>query len=170
MSPKRSGITVVCASSRRPRPLIVVAEDGVDALAMLGLMLEFHGFDVVLTGDGCEALNAVLVYKPDAVVTDMNMPHLDGLGLCRAVRALPTPALLPVILWSSAEADDPRFLEAIELGGVEFLSKSLAIAEIDAALRRILAADDTSRMQPVAEAGEALSSQALAALPGAAAA
>jgi CheY-like chemotaxis protein len=98
------------------------------------------------------------------------MPHLDGLGLCRAVRALPTPALLPVILWSSAEADDPRFLEAIELGGVEFLSKSLAITEIDAALRRILAADDTSRMQPVAEAGEALSSQALAALSNAAAA
>jgi CheY-like chemotaxis protein len=148
----------------------VVAEDGVDALAMLGLTLEFHGFDVVMTGDGCEALKAVLVYKPDAVVSDMNMPQLDGLGLCRAVRALPATAFLPVILWSSAEADDPRLLEAIELGGVEFLSKSLAMTEVDAALRRILAADDTSRMHPVAEAAAVLSSQALAALSGTAAA
>jgi PleD family two-component response regulator len=147
-----------------------VAEDGVDALAMLGSMLECHGFDVVMTGDGCEALKAVLVYKPDAVVSDMTMPQLDGLGLCRAVRALPATAFLPVILWSSAEADDPRMLEAIELGGVEFLSKSLSMNEVDAALRRILAGAAARPMDPVAKAVEVLSSQALTALSGTAAA
>ena len=149
----------------------MVAEDGADALAMLGLMLEFHGFDVVMTADGCEAFKAVLVYKPDAVVSDMNMPQLDGLGLCQAVRALPATAFLPVILWSSAEADDPRLLEAIELGGVEFLSKSLSMTDVDMALRRILAAAAAARrLDPVAKAVEVLSSQALAALSSTAAA
>lgn len=125
-----------------------MAEDGVDALTMLGLMLEFRGFDVVLTGDGREALTAVTLSGPDAVVSDMNMPYLDGLALCRAVRALPAGASVPVILWSSAEHDDPRLLQAIALGGDEFVSKSHAVTEVDAALRRLLALTETSRKQP----------------------
>jgi two-component system response regulator MprA len=136
-------MSVFLASPRRARPLIVVAEDGVDARTMLGSMLDFHGFDVVLAIDGREALGSILVHRPDAVVSDMNMPHLDGLGLCRALRALPGDSL-PVILWSSVQADDPRLLEAIALGKVEFLSKSLAITTIDAALRRILRPADPS--------------------------
>lgn len=151
---KGAGIAVIPASLDHPRPLVVVAEDGVDALTMLGLMLEFRGFDVVLTGDGREALNAVILDGPDAVVSDMNMPHLDGLALCRAVRALPTGGGIPVILWSSAEVDDPRLLQANALGGVEFVSKSLAVTEVDAALRRLLALTETSGHQPAAEMGE----------------
>jgi CheY-like chemotaxis protein len=68
----------------------------------------------------------------------MDMPHLDGLGLCRAVRALPAGGFVPVIVWSNAEADDSRLLEAIALGGVEFLSKQLAVSKIDPVLRRVL--------------------------------
>lgn len=105
---------------------------------MLGLMLEFRGYDVALAVDGRDALDAVLARRPDAIVSDMNMPGLDGLGLCRAVRCLQTFTSLPVILWSSAEADDPRLVETVALGGVEFLSKSLAVSTIDATLRRIL--------------------------------
>ncbi len=115
-----------------------MAEDGVDALTMLGLMLECRGFDVVLAGDGRDALNAVIRHGPDAVVSDMNMPHLDGLGLCQALRELPDGGSVPVILWSSAQADDSRLLQAVALGGVVFVSKSLAVTEVDAALRRLL--------------------------------
>lgn len=124
----------------RTRPLVVVADDGIDARTMLGLLLEFRGFDVILTVDGRDALAAVVVHHPDAVVSDLNMPNLDGLELCRAVRALPASdgSSMPVILWSSVKTDDPRLAEAIALGGVEFLSKSLAVAGIDGALRRIL--------------------------------
>lgn len=120
------------------RPLVVVAEDGPSERTMLGLMLEVKGFDTVLTADGRAALDAVLTHGPDAVVSDMNMPHLDGLGLCRALRALRPAAALPVILWSSADPDDPRLVEAIALGGVEFVSKSAAIGRLDPLLRRLL--------------------------------
>lgn len=126
------------AASPRTRPLVVVAEDGPDARMMLGVMLEFRGFDVVLTVDGRDALEAVLVHRPDAVVSDLDMPHLDGLGLCRAVRAMAAGVSLPVILWSSARADDPRLLQAIALGGVEWLSKSATITGIERALRQAL--------------------------------
>lgn len=76
------------------------------------------------------------------------MPHLDGLGVCRAVRTLVADPVLPVIIWSSAEADDSRVLEAIALGRVEFFSKSHALLEITAALRRILRLTDAERGQP----------------------
>ncbi len=121
-----------------------MAEDDVDARTMLGLMLELRGIDVVLASDGRDALDAVLLHQPDAVVSDLTMPILDGLELCRAVRALPLCRPLPVILWSSAVAGDSRLLEAIALGGVEFLSKSLAVTEVDAALRRLLGPRQTS--------------------------
>lgn len=66
------------------------------------------------------------------------MPRLDGIGLCRAVRVRPAHTSMPVILWSSVAADAPRLVEAVALGGVEFVSKSLAVSAIDSALRRIL--------------------------------
>ena len=92
------------------RPMTLPSE-----LTMLGLMLEFRGFHVVLTGDGRDALNAVILYSPDAVVSDLNMPHLDGLALCRAGRAPSTGGSVPVILWSSAPADDSRLPQALAL-------------------------------------------------------
>ena len=105
---------------------------------MLGLMLELHGFDVVLTVDGRDALAAVMDHCPAAVVSDMNMPNLDGLELCRALRSFPQSAALPVVLWSSAGPDDPRMLEALALGSVEWLSKAVPASEIDDVLRRML--------------------------------
>jgi DNA-binding response OmpR family regulator len=131
-------ISTIAVSPHQPRPLVVVAEDDVAARTMLGFVLELRGFDVVLAVDGRDALDAILVHRPDALVSDMDMPRLDGLGLCRAVRALPAGDCVPVILWSNAEADDSRLLEVLSLGGVEFLSKSLAVTEIDPALRRVL--------------------------------
>jgi CheY-like chemotaxis protein len=141
-------ISVLPAGLRRHRPLVVVAEDDDDEREMLGLMLGLRGFDVVLSINGRDALDAILVQGPDAVVSDMNMPHLDGLGLCRAVRALPAAEFLPVILYSGVGADDPRLLEAIALGGVVVLSKSLAASKIDVVLQQVLRPTDLQSSQP----------------------
>ena len=122
----------------RSRPMIVVAEDGLAERTMLALLLHHRGFDTVLAADGHEALEAAVVHQPDAVVSDMNMPRLDGLGLCRALRALPDGDIPPIIVWSSVDAHDPRVLEAVALGGVAFFSKSFPVTGIDAALRHAL--------------------------------
>ena len=124
-------------SPDRSRPLVVVAEDDDDARSMLGAWLESRGYEVVLTADGLEALDSVRGRGPDVVVSDMNMPRLDGLGLCRAVRELKSGNALPFILWSSLPSDDTRVRAASALGG-QFVSKSRAVAEIDAVLKRVL--------------------------------
>ncbi len=97
-------------------------------------------------------LDAVQDCRPDAVVSDMNMPRLDGLGLCRAVRALPGGDSVPIILWTSAERDDPRVQVAVACGGVEFFSKSLAVTKMDAVLRQMLRGLVRDTGQPGADA------------------
>ncbi len=127
------------------RPLVVVAEDHADERSMVGTLLGYRGFDVILTADGREALDAVLTHGPDAVVSDMEMPNLDGLGLCRALRALRAYRTLPILVYTGADVTDPRVRDAQELHSARVLSKSVSVTEIAVVLRHMLSVvDDTS--------------------------
>ena len=122
------------------RPLVVVAEDQIDQRVMMGAMLDCRGFEVILAVDGRQALYAVVEHHPDAVVSDLEMPNLDGLGLCRALRALRAHAGLPIVMYTAADPDDSRVRDAYALGGVEVLSKSAAPTQIGDVLRRLIPA------------------------------
>ncbi len=81
-------------AKRHARPMasglrIVVADDNVDAATSLALLLEAHGHEVRVAHDGAEALALTQVFRPQAMVLDIAMPHLDGHAVCREVRALP---------------------------------------------------------------------------------
>jgi CheY-like chemotaxis protein len=127
-------------SRRTVRPLVVVAEDRADARTMVGIMLASYGFDVVLAVDGLDALDAVLKHGPDAVVCDLEMPNLDGLGLCRALRALRANETLPIIVFTGADRGDPRLRDAGALHGAQVIAKSLAVTEVGEVLTRMIAA------------------------------
>jgi two-component system response regulator MprA len=120
------------------RPLVVVAEDHADERAMMGMMLEFLGFDVVLAVDGRDALDAVLIHGPDAVVCDMDMPNLDGLGLCRALRALRANETLPITVYTGSDGVDPRVRDARALHGAQIICKSLPVTEVGDVLRQMI--------------------------------
>lgn len=130
--------TGAAGARQSARPLVVVAEDRADARTMVGIMLASFGFDVVLTADGVDALDAVFTHGPDAVVCDMDMPNLDGLGLCRALRALRANESLPIIVYTGADCADPRLRDAHALHGAEIIGKSLAVTEIGELLRRLI--------------------------------
>ncbi|MEV4281506.1 response regulator transcription factor [Actinoplanes xinjiangensis] len=69
--------------------MILVAEDDADIAQLLRRLFERAGFEVVEAGDGSAALAGARTRRPDVVVTDLDMPVLDGLGLCRALRGDP---------------------------------------------------------------------------------
>lgn len=123
---------------RAVRPLVVVAEDSQDERTMIGTMLGFLGYDVVLAVDGLDALDAVFIHGPDAVVCDMDMPNLDGLGLCRALRALRANQTLPIIVYTGAENGDPRVGDARALHGAEIVGKSLSVTKLGEVLGQML--------------------------------
>lgn len=82
--------------------LIVVAEDHDDIRFVLKRALERAGHEVVATADGVAAWEAVRHRRPDIVVTDVDMPRMSGLELCRAIRADADLSDIPVLLASGS--------------------------------------------------------------------
>jgi CheY-like chemotaxis protein len=121
--------------------LIVVADDDDDLRPLMELMLERDGHTVVAKVDGAAALQAVREHRPDAVVSDIDMPHMSGIELCAAIRADPELAHLPVVLASGsilpqdnrpAEAQATAMLRKPFLGRdlVACVNKALAVGHV----------------------------------------
>jgi len=120
-SPARRLAEPVEAAARRPRLLVV--EDSVTTRTLMKSILEAHGFDVVLAVDGEEAFGRLADAAPDLVVSDVDMPRLDGFSLTAAIRAAPRWRDLPVVLVTSRESDRDK-ARGVEAGANAYLVKS----------------------------------------------
>jgi signal transduction histidine kinase/DNA-binding response OmpR family regulator/ligand-binding sensor domain-containing protein len=115
-------------------PLAILAEDSPDLRAFIADYLE-RGFRVVAVPNGEAALQAVAEERPAVVVSDVMMPKMDGLELCRRLRADPETADLPVVLVSAKVS--PRDVQAgIEIA-TDYLKKPFYMGEL---LERVSAA------------------------------
>jgi DNA-binding response OmpR family regulator len=101
---------------------------------MLALMLASRGFDVVVAPDGDAALNAILSDGADGLVSDFQMPGLDGLTLCRILRGLRAYATLPIVIFTGIEDRDPRLLPLRDIDELRILHKPMGLREIAPAL------------------------------------
>ena len=116
--------------------MIVVAEDHEDIRFVVQRALERAGHQVVTAGDGAAALDAVRKHRPDVVITDLDMPHMSGLELCRAIRADASLRHIPVVLASgSLLPGDPR---AAEVGASATLLKPFLPAQLLALVAGLL--------------------------------
>ena len=126
------------ASARRLRILLV--EDSLVTREMERRLLEGAGFEVTTAGDGEEGLAALGTERFDCLVTDVEMPGLDGYALTRHVRSVPELAQLPVVVVSTHDRPDDRLM-GLEAGADAYLTKqSLDAAELVALVRRLAGA------------------------------
>lgn len=102
----------------RAETVVLVADDSKVVRVKLGRLLEQHGFQVMLAEDGLAALRQMQLQVPHVLLTDAEMPGLDGLALTRKVRSLPQMAHVPVLMISSA---DGSLGEAARAAGVTAL-------------------------------------------------
>lgn len=102
-------------------PRILLAEDHLDLRTLLDMNFTMRGFTVIAVEDGQAALEQLEAANPDALVTDLMMPRLDGTALCRAVRADARFATLPILVLTAADDDARR--EVALLPGVRVLPK-----------------------------------------------
>jgi DNA-binding response OmpR family regulator len=99
---------------------ILVVDDDPDILDLLRMHLSSAGYEVRTARDGIEAGYRVLSEPPDLIITDVNMPDMDGFELVAALRADATVPHIPVIFLTSVEEGEGR---GRELGAVGYLTK-----------------------------------------------
>src|ERR1700693_98843 len=120
----------ITRSREAPPPRIVVADDDVDLRELIAIMLRRRGFDVVVVSDGEAALAVILSDGADGLVSDFQMPGLDGLTLCRVLRGLGAYTVLPIVMFTGMEVADPRFLPLRGINELRILHKPLGLREI----------------------------------------
>jgi len=114
---------------------ILVVDDERAVRESLERTLRFEGYEVAVAGDGAEALDRVQRDRPDAVVLDVLMPRLDGLAVCRRLRARGDD--LPVLLLTARDAVADR-VTGLDVGADDYLVKPFALEELLARLRAML--------------------------------
>ena len=110
---------------------VLVVDDDPSLLKVLRIGLTARGDDVLVAHTGTEAINQVALAAPDLVVLDLGLPDLDGLEVCRRVRAFSD---VPIVVLS-AYGDEHRKVEALDSGADDFVTKPFGMAEFEARLR-----------------------------------
>ncbi len=113
--------------------LVVDDEPGVRAALQRALVLERH--DVTLAEDGQQALDTLAAGTVDAIVLDVMMPRIDGLEVCRRLRAAGDRT--PVLMLTARDAVDDR-VDGLDAGADDYLVKPFALRELNARLRALL--------------------------------
>ena len=114
---------------------ILVVDDDRSVRESLRRSLAFNGYQVELANDGQAALDAVLAQRPDAMVLDVMMPRLDGLEVCRRMRA--AGDALPILVLTARDAVSDR-VAGLDAGADDYLPKPFALEELLARMRALL--------------------------------
>jgi adenylate cyclase len=121
----------------RTPPRILIVDDNQANVKMLQTRLLADGYDVVTAADGEEGLAVAREQLPDLILLDVMMPKLDGLEVCRQLRADPQFPFVPIIL-VTAMADSKDVIAGLEAGGDEYLTKPIDHAALAARVRSML--------------------------------
>ena len=121
----------------RPPTRILVAEDDPDIGSLLEHYLRKAGFLPTLIASGRDVLPQIKREPPDLVVLDLMLPGLDGLQLCRAIRADANTAAIPLIMLTAKGEESDRIV-GLELGADDYITKPFSPNEVVARVRALL--------------------------------
>jgi putative two-component system response regulator len=116
---------------------ILVVEDDVGVNALLNDTLQSFGYRTVAAFDGVEAMEVLGRESVDLVLTDINMPRMNGFDLCHNIKKLFRNKFIPVIILTGSGSRENR-IRGIEIGADEFLSKPFDTVELQARVRSLL--------------------------------
>jgi len=123
--------------SVRPPTRILVAEDDPDIGQLLEHYLRKAGFLATIVTSGRDVMPQIKHETPDLVVLDLMLPGLDGLQVCRAIRADANTAAIPIIMLT-AKAEESDRIVGLELGADDYITKPFSPNEVVARVRALL--------------------------------
>ena len=127
---------------------ILIVDDEKDIADLIAYNLEREGFATIKVYDGGSVLKTVKAQKPDLIILDIMLPHMNGLDICRAIRANPETAHLPVIMLT-AKTDEVDKVIGLEIGADDYITKPFSLKELVARVRTILRRSQEREKQPV---------------------
>ncbi len=143
------------------RESILVVEDEEDILELVRFNLRREGYDVAGLTSGEEALGTVRATRPDLVLLDLMLPGMDGLEVCRRLRADPETAALPIVMLT-AKGEEADIVTGLELGADDYVTKPFSPRVLTARVRTVLRRRD----RPAPQDDEALRVHGIAIHPG----
>jgi two-component system, OmpR family, KDP operon response regulator KdpE len=118
------------ATGREPAKILLV-DDEPQITRVLRTALSTQGYSLRVAGNGVQGLETAHEWKPDLVITDLAMPEMDGVELCRELRAI---SQVPIIVLSVRNQDRMK-IEALDAGADDYVTKPFSIQELQARVR-----------------------------------
>ena len=116
---------------------VLVVDDSMTFRQMVSFTLQEAGFSVVEASDGQEALERLAAQRMDLIVTDLNMPRMDGIGLIRALRGRPESRHTPVLMLTT-ESQESKRQQGRAAGATGWIVKPFHPDKLLAVIRKVL--------------------------------
>lgn len=125
------------AKNREPAPTVLVIDDQENIVEFIKLGLKYEGFLVEAAVDGPQGLAAAQRINPDLIILDIMLPGMDGLEVCRRLRANPTTKDIPILMLTAKDDVRDR-IAGLDTGADDYLTKPFSFEELVARMRAIL--------------------------------
>jgi DNA-binding response OmpR family regulator len=143
MTTTRMGVEPMATGSRRGTPekpsagaRVLVVEDEADVAEMIRYNLGKEGYDVRLAANGTDALRLVKEARPDVILLDIMVPHLNGWEICRRLKQDRETVAIPVIMVSGRVEEGDKVL-GFEMGADDYVTKPFSPRELLARVRAV---------------------------------
>jgi CheY-like chemotaxis protein/MinD-like ATPase involved in chromosome partitioning or flagellar assembly len=131
---------------------VLIVDDDVQTLRLVGLMLERQGYKILAANSGAQALQMAHSDRPDVIVLDVMMPDMDGYEVTRRLRKDQETANIPILMFTAKTMVEDK-VSGYEAGADDYLTKPIHPAELTAHLRALLSRSKSRSLQASNERG-----------------
>ena len=131
---------------------VLIIDDDVDTLKLVGLMLERQGYEIAVASNGTIGLTKAAEERPEHILLDVMMPDLDGYEVTRRLRSNPSLAHIPIIMFTAKTMVDDK-VAGFEAGVDDYLTKPTHPAELTAHVKAVLTRAAQAKEKPEAQGG-----------------
>jgi PAS domain S-box-containing protein len=117
---------------------VLVVNDEPDELELISVLLRQSGYEILTAYGGREGVGVAQQERPDLIISDMSMPHLDGIELCRLMRRHPELRTTPIILTSALREGSERVVAGLKAGADDFLELTSDPMRLAASVARLI--------------------------------